>query len=108
MRNSEAIACVKLRVLSRRIFIIFSTDLQNYPSSSRVDFQIHRLRFRTALGPALALAERALDEHRARLTDWANATFDVGVFFGGLVARTAAWDVIMSAPALTAAVVKFQ
>ncbi|KAH9037561.1 hypothetical protein EDB84DRAFT_1437400 [Lactarius hengduanensis] len=61
-----------------------------------------------ALGPALALAERALDEHRARLTDGANAALDVGVFFGGLVARTAAWDVIMSAPALAAAVVKLQ
>lgn len=61
-----------------------------------------------ALGPALVLAERALDEHRARLTDGANAAFDVGVFFGGLVARTAAWDVIASAPALAAAVVKLQ
>ncbi|KAI9434775.1 hypothetical protein H4582DRAFT_743152 [Lactarius indigo] len=61
-----------------------------------------------ALGPTLALAERALDEHRARLTDGANAALDVGVFFGGLVARTAAWDVITSAPALAAAVVKLQ
>ncbi|KAN0136154.1 hypothetical protein V8E53_006014, partial [Lactarius tabidus] len=61
-----------------------------------------------ALGPALSLAERALDEHRARLTDGANAAFDVGVFFGGLVARTAPWDVITSAPALAAAVVKLQ
>ena len=61
-----------------------------------------------ALGPGLALAERALDEHRARLTDGANAAFDVGVFFGGLVARTVAWDVITSAPALAAAVVKLQ
>ena len=61
-----------------------------------------------ALGPALSLAERALDEHRARLTDGANAALDVGVFFGGLVARTAPWDVITSAPALAAAVVKLQ
>jgi hypothetical protein len=61
-----------------------------------------------ALGPALALTERALEEHRARLTDGANAAFDVGVFFGGLVARTVVWDVITSAPALAAAVVKLQ
>ncbi len=61
-----------------------------------------------ALGPALVLAERALDEHRAQLTDGLNAAFDVAVFFGGLVASTAPWDVITSAPALAAAVVKLQ
>lgn len=61
-----------------------------------------------ALGPALALAERALDEHRTRLTDGANAALDVGAFFGGLVVRTAEWGLITSAPALAEAVVKLQ
>jgi len=61
-----------------------------------------------ALGPALALAERTMDEHRARLTNGANAALDVGVFFGGLVARTAEWGAITTAPALAEAVVKLQ
>ncbi|KAF8266760.1 hypothetical protein EI94DRAFT_1786775 [Lactarius quietus] len=61
-----------------------------------------------ALGSALALAASALDEHRARLTDGTNAAFAVSVFFGGLVARTAAWDVIASAPALAGAVKNLQ
>jgi hypothetical protein len=60
------------------------------------------------LGSALALAASVLDEHRARLTDGANAAFDVGVFFGGLVARTAAWSVITSALALAGAVKNLQ
>ena len=61
-----------------------------------------------ALGPALALAECALDEYRARLTDGANAALDVGMFFGGLVVRTSELGVITSAPALADAVVKLQ
>lgn len=58
--------------------------------------------------PALTLAERTLDDYCARLTDGAHAALDVGVFFGGLVARTAEWGVITSAPALVEAVVKLQ
>ncbi|KAN0136156.1 hypothetical protein V8E53_006016 [Lactarius tabidus] len=60
------------------------------------------------LGPALSLAGRTLDEHHARLTDGAKTAHDVGVFFGGLVARTAEWGIITSAPALAEAVVKLQ
>ncbi|KAF8267013.1 hypothetical protein EI94DRAFT_1802252 [Lactarius quietus] len=61
-----------------------------------------------ALGSALALAASALDEHRSRLTDGTNAAFAVSVFFGGLVARTAAWDAIASTPALAGAVKNLQ
>ena len=62
-----------------------------------------------ALGPALAQAESVLDKHRARLADGANAALDVGMFFGGLVVRSAEWGrVITSAPALADVVVKLQ
>ncbi|KAH9046333.1 hypothetical protein EDB83DRAFT_2227570, partial [Lactarius deliciosus] len=36
VRNSEAVACVKLRVLNRTIFVFFRTDLQNYPNGVRI------------------------------------------------------------------------
>ena len=61
-----------------------------------------------ASGPALALAERTLDDHCVRFADGAHTALDVGVFFGGLVARTAERGVITSAPALAEAVVKLQ
>jgi multidrug resistance efflux pump len=61
-----------------------------------------------ALGPAFTLAERTMDEYRARLTNGANAALDIGVFFGGLVTRTAEWGAITSATALAEAVVKLQ
>ena len=61
-----------------------------------------------ALGPAFTLAERTMDEYRARLTNGANAALDVGVFFGGLVARTVEWGAITSATALAEAVIKLQ
>jgi chromosome segregation ATPase len=61
-----------------------------------------------ALGPPLSLAERTLGEHRTKFTDGANSVLDVGVFFGGLVARTAEWGVITSAPVLAETVVELQ
>ncbi|KAI0250849.1 hypothetical protein BJV78DRAFT_1154801 [Lactifluus subvellereus] len=57
---------------------------------------------------ALVLAQNVLDDYRARLGDGVNTAFDVSVFFGGLVACTAAWDVIASASTLAEAVVKLQ
>ena len=85
--------------------------------SARVELEAWRAEQRTiedvstqleALGSTLALTASALDEHRTRLADVVNTAFDVSVFFGGLVARTAPWDVITSAPALVAAVMKLQ
>ncbi|KAF8267011.1 hypothetical protein EI94DRAFT_1802250 [Lactarius quietus] len=61
-----------------------------------------------ALDPALSLAERTLDEHRARLTDGTNAALEVEKFFGGLDSRTAEWDTITSASMLAEAVVELQ
>ncbi len=61
-----------------------------------------------ALIPMLEQAARALDKLRSRLTDVTNVAFDVCVFFGGLVSRTATWDVIVSAPELAAAIVRLQ
>ena len=85
--------------------------------SARVELEAWRAEQRTiedvstqleALGSTLALTASALDEHRTRLADVVSTAFDVSVLFGGLVARTAPWDVITSAPALVAAVMKLQ
>ncbi|KAI9452386.1 hypothetical protein BJY52DRAFT_936504 [Lactarius psammicola] len=65
VRNSEVIACVKLRVLNRGIFVIFSTDLQNYPNSVHIsaDTSLRRtVRQLAAHFPAIRVSDARLKQ----------------------------------------------
>ncbi|KAF8267014.1 hypothetical protein EI94DRAFT_86218 [Lactarius quietus] len=71
VRNSEAIACVKLRVLNRRIFVIFSTNLQNYPNGVRIsaDASLTRaVRHLVALWPSISVSDARLRQQAELLS----------------------------------------